>query len=97
MIEDQLAEKHLLREMQAAIYSDVLRCVGENGQLPRGHSLANLATIIDSDGTLRVGVRLRSDLPEFVKHPYILHREHLITLLNSLLCFEWPSGSPYYS
>ena len=91
-VEDLLnAEKEIVKNVQKQAFKSeltILQSTKENGsvqdkrtiKLKRTSTLSRLDPYVDSDGVVRVGGRIRSaELPESVKHPYILPRKGHVT------------------
>lgn len=67
------SELAIIRLVQSEFYSDEFSDLVENESVSRSSSLIALAPFVDSDGTLRVGGRIRNaDLPYTTRHPVIL-------------------------
>ena len=74
------AEKIVLRWIQAQAFSQLLKCLSDQKDLPRKGLLKSLSSFLDNDGLLKVGGRIRfSDASEEQKHPVLLPANHHIT------------------
>ena len=91
-VEDLLnAEKEIVKNVQKQAFKSeltILQSTKENGsvqdkrtiKLKRTSTLSRLDPYVDRDGVVRVGGRIRSaELPESVKHPYILPKKGHVT------------------
>ena len=73
----------ILRCVQYEAFTKNIKCLKHSGKLPRTSPLAKLCPIIDKDGPLRVGGRLReADVSNEERHPLILRNLcHVSTLI----------------
>ena len=80
------AERAIVRYVQQTVFPEEIAMLkgtpSEKQHLKRSSPTHRLDPKLDGDGILRVGGRLgRSAMPEEVKHPYILPKNHLVTRL----------------
>lgn len=71
-----------VRVVQQAWFSEEIKILIQNGQLPKTNGLIRLTPFLDNQGFLRVGGRLQNSIldPE-EKHPYILPRTSPLSTL----------------
>ena len=75
------AIKKLVFLAQQEQFSGIKRLLQAGRDLPQESPLCDLAPVLHSDGLIRVGGRLkRADLPLIVKHPFLLPRNHPLSL-----------------
>ena len=80
--EIEAAERQLLRVAQSECFGPELSQVRQGKSVSPGSRLRRLAVVVDGDGLLRVGGRLRhGSLGPEVKHPVILPGDHVVTKL----------------
>ena len=81
--EVELAETVILKDVQHASFSDEVRLINAGKPLPPSSPLSSLCPVLDGDGLLRVGGRLRKIdcISTEAKHPAILPRTHPVTKL----------------
>ncbi|XP_071492621.1 uncharacterized protein [Diadema antillarum] len=77
------AEMMILKEVQKQIFHEEYECLREGVPLPSNSSIRDLAPILNEDGLICVGGRLRkSSLPVVVKHPVLIPgKSHIAKLL----------------
>jgi hypothetical protein len=92
------AEKEIVKNVQEQAFKSeltILQSMKEDAVIPNGRSkklkkastLSRLDPFIDCDGIMRVGGRLRhAELPDNVKHPYILSNKGHVTDL--VICYH---------
>ncbi|XP_065355419.1 uncharacterized protein LOC135949893 [Calliphora vicina] len=81
-MELQNAHRMLVRKAQHESYTAEIRTLTHGNQLPSGNKLTSLSPFLDNFGILRVGGRLENASISYdQKHPYILHRNHILTQL----------------
>lgn len=77
-----LAQKRLIVLMQEQEFSDEIKSLKQNRELPASSKLLSLRPILDQDGIIRVGGRLEnSNLPYAQKHAIVLPAKHRLTRL----------------
>lgn len=80
--EQDEALKRLIALMQEQEFSDDIKSLTQNRELPRNSKLLPLRPFLDQDGIIRVGGRLEnSDLPYTQKHAIVLPAKHRLTRL----------------
>ncbi|XP_077393414.1 uncharacterized protein LOC144030741 [Festucalex cinctus] len=78
--EREEAECCIVKNLQKSVYPAELKLLSGGNSLPSHNSLYSLDAFLDKDGVLRVGGRLcKSSLPNCIKHPAIIPRNHHIT------------------
>ena len=66
-------KRKIIQMVQEKFYSREISCIQEGKPLPRGSSLLDLSPILNQDGLICVGGRLRkSSLPVVLKHPILI-------------------------
>lgn len=77
------AEHVIIKCVQHESYSEELKCIESNCDLPKTSTLHKLRPIIDSEGLLRIGGRIdQAQLERCEAHPIIIpSRHHIATLL----------------
>ncbi|KAI2645807.1 Protein CASC3 [Labeo rohita] len=77
------AEREVIKSVQQKVYSEEFRCIQANRNISKQSSLIKLNPIIDSDGLLRVGGRIRrAGYEAKEKNPVIIPGDvHISTLL----------------
>ena len=77
------ATKTLLKLAQAQCYQECIQRLQTKGELPEGDPLRKLRPLIDEDGLLRVGARLRAaeHLHVDVRAPIMIHYKHPMAIL----------------
>ncbi|XP_062594609.1 uncharacterized protein LOC134256031 [Saccostrea cucullata] len=76
------AEQFILKTIQQEFYSKELNCLYSNQPLPKNSSILPLSPILDEEGLLRVGGRLRrANLPTGEKTPILILGKHYIATL----------------
>ena len=79
-MERENAERLIIEDVQGQVYQDELKLLSKGTQLTQ---LYRLNAFLDKNGVLRVGGRLcDSSLPNPVKHPAIIPKEHHITKMR---------------
>ncbi|XP_078020591.1 uncharacterized protein LOC144459801 [Epinephelus lanceolatus] len=74
------AEHCIIKDLQGNVYQEEFKLLSKGIPLPSHNPLYSLDAFLDKDGVLRVGGRLsNSSLPNFIKHPAIIPKDHLIT------------------
>ena len=78
------AESLLLRHVQAQSYEQELRCLTQGDPVNRSSTLTDLCPVLNSEGLLCVGGRLRhAELPDASKFPVILpHKSPLSEMIS---------------
>ncbi|XP_034382324.1 uncharacterized protein LOC117726257 [Cyclopterus lumpus] len=70
----------IIKELQKDVYQEEFKLLRKGIPIPSHNPLHSLDTFLDKDGVLRVGGRLcNSSLPNFIKHPAIIPKDHHIT------------------
>ncbi|XP_038049672.1 uncharacterized protein LOC119723185 [Patiria miniata] len=78
----QAAEKAIIAHLQEKHFGEEVRALKTNGTISRKSAVYSLDPVVDDDGLLRVGGRLKmAPLTEQAKHPLIVPREHHVTEL----------------
>ncbi len=78
--EREEAEHCLIKDLQNNVYKEELKLLSKGTPLPHHNPLHALDAFLHDDGVLRVGGRLcNSSLPNFIKHPAIIPKDHHIT------------------
>ncbi|XP_052762111.1 uncharacterized protein LOC128204746 [Mya arenaria] len=71
------AEKIVIQSVQREVYFKEIDSIQNNSRIPKDSSIVSLNPVIDEEGTLRFGGRLRnSDLEVVEKYPIILPGKH---------------------
>nr|XP_017209156.1 uncharacterized protein LOC101887079 [Danio rerio] len=79
----------IIKDLQKQTYAEEITLLCKGKQLPRSNRLYNLNTFVDQDGLLKVGGRLcEASIPNAVKYPVILPKEHQLTKLLIADCHE---------
>lgn len=73
------AENTIARIIQLESFSQDLDCLRRNQSLKKNSKLVTLDPFLDKKGLIRVGGRLRHNLPEPTKHSIILPSKHPVT------------------
>ena len=74
------AEHCIIKDLQKNVYQEELKLLSKGVPLPSHNSLHSLDAFLDKDGVFRVGGRLcNSSLPNSIKHPAIIPKDHHIT------------------
>ena len=78
--ERQSAELVIIKDLQGQTYQKEIKTLSKGEPLPRNNKLHHLDVFLDCDQVLKVGGRLHSStLPNAVKHPAVIPKEHHIT------------------
>ena len=79
----------LLREAQRNTFLEVLHHLKDKTPVPDSNPISKLAPILDDDGIIRVGGRLKNAQISFDKrHPILLPKDHHVTTLIIRHCHE---------
>ena len=71
------AMKLLVKAAQAECFKNTIEVLQERGRIPDHNKLSELSPVLDEEGTLRVGGRLKhANIPFSVKHPALIPRFH---------------------
>ncbi|CAG7825062.1 unnamed protein product [Allacma fusca] len=82
VLELRLALQALIKTVQENEYSEELKALSRKESISSRSKILSLCPILDQNGLLRVGGRLRkSHLPYDQKHPVLLPRSHVLTKL----------------
>lgn len=74
------AEHCIIKDLQKDVYQEELKLLSKRIPLPSHNPLHSLDAFLDKDGVFRVGGRLcNSSLPNSIKHPAIIPKDHHIT------------------
>lgn len=74
------AEHCIIKDLQENVYQEELKLLSNGIPLPSNNPLYSLDAFLDESGVLRVGGRLsNSSLPNSIKHPVIIPKDHHIT------------------
>ena len=77
-----VAEHFIIKDVQQEIFTDEIKSIRSGIPVDLKSKISSLNPYLDGDGVLRVGGRLnRLNIPENVKHPVILPRNHPITAM----------------
>ncbi len=80
VIEREHAEHYIIKDLQENLYQEELKLLSKGIPLPSHNPLYSLDAFLGEDGVLRAGGRLsNSSLPNPVKHPAIIPKDHHIT------------------
>ena len=72
-----------MKDVQKVAFQEELHALKKNTSIPKSSSLTSLCPVVNSDGVLRVGGRLRNEaLPEESHHQCILPGHHHVTRIN---------------
>lgn len=89
VIEREEAEHCLIKHLQKNVYPEELKLLSKGIPLPHHNPLHALDALLHDDGVLRVGGRLcNSSLPNFIKHPAIISKDHHIERMIITYCHE---------
>ena len=76
------AEKFVIKTVQAEVFSEELECLLSSKPLPRHSNILSLDPILDDEGIIRVGGRLkRSKLDSTLTQPMLIPGKHSIATL----------------
>lgn len=76
------SEQCVISLIQKEVFADEIQCIKENRHLSKNSQIAALGPVVDANGMLRVGGRLRNlNLDEYEKNPLIIPNNHHATLL----------------
>lgn len=79
----------IIKDLQSQMYAEEITLLRKGKQLPHNNRLCNLDAFVDHDGLLKVGGRLcNSSVPNSIKHPVIIPKEHHLTKLLIADCHE---------
>ncbi|XP_038049665.1 uncharacterized protein LOC119723179 [Patiria miniata] len=79
----QAAEKAIIAHLQEKHFGEEVRALKTNGTISRKSAVYSLDPVMDDDGLLRVGGRLKmAPLTEQAKHPLIVPREHHVAEMH---------------
>ena len=74
------AEQCIIKDLQEIVYREEMKLLSKGIPLPSHNPLYSLDAFLHEDGILRVGGRLgNSSLPNSIKHPAIIPKNHHIT------------------
>lgn len=74
------AEHCIIKDLQKKVYQEELKLLSKGILLPSHYPLHSLDAFLDKDGVLRLGGRLcNTSLPNSIKHPAIIPKDHHIT------------------
>lgn len=80
--ERENAERLIIKDLQRQVYQEEWKILSKGSQLPVNNRLHHLNAFVDEDGVIKVGGRLcNSSLPNSIKYPVIIPKEHHITKL----------------
>lgn len=80
VLERENAERIIIKDLQEQVYQEEYNFLSKETQLPSHSKLHHLNAFLDEDGVLKVGGRLcDSSLPNKIKHPAIIPKDHHIT------------------
>ncbi|XP_067275875.1 uncharacterized protein [Pseudorasbora parva] len=83
------AKRIIIKDLQSQVYAEEIALLRKGMQPPRNSRLYNLNAFVDHDGLLKVGGRLcNSSVPNSIKHPVIIPKEHHLTKLLITDCHE---------
>ncbi|KAK0130929.1 hypothetical protein N1851_034390 [Merluccius polli] len=89
VLEREKAECFIIKALQSHVYKDDLTLLNKGTKLQTHKELYKLDAFVDKDGVLKVGGRLcDSSLPNSLKHPAIIPKDHHITKLIIAHCHE---------
>ena len=70
----------IVKEVQRVSFSDELQAIKADDPLPKSSKLLSLSPLVDAEGVLRVGGRLRkAPIPPESRHQCILPSDHHVT------------------
>lgn len=80
VLEREKAKSVIIKDLQKVAYQEEWNLLNKRSRLPVRSRLYNLNAFLDDDKILRVGGRLcNSSLPNTLKHPAIIPKEHHVT------------------
>ncbi|XP_072554180.1 uncharacterized protein [Paramormyrops kingsleyae] len=87
--EFEKAKNSVIRAVQGEAYSEEIRCIGGQQEIPKGSPIKNLDPFLDNQGLLRVGGRIaEANLSQTEKHPLIIPGTHYVATLIVKHCHE---------
>ncbi|XP_049918800.1 uncharacterized protein LOC126401515 [Epinephelus moara] len=87
--ESEQAKNIVIRSVQEETYTEEIKCIIEQREIPKGSPIKNLDPFIDDQGLLRVGGRIReADLSQAEKNPLIVPGQHHVASLIVKHCHE---------